>query len=113
MNCNKRNRRGLNTIFEYYDCDNCKYHLEDESIVIGNDEIRIYYMSNDCILDKDKKFINNAKGRVLIKDIISDGIKNKDSKNIFLWLDRRDDLHLYYDIFTYFIDNNYHIFIVI
>ncbi len=112
MYCAKKEKRNLFGILKEYDCRNCPYFLNDEEIKIGYKSIKIYYLVNECIYNK-KEIIYNKKSKLIFKDIYIDQTINRNDNNIFLWLDKNDKLNRYYDIFNYFLNNNYNIFIII
>ena len=112
MYCVKRKRREIDDLLNLIDCGNCKYFLNDEEIKIGNKSIKIFYLINECIYNK-KEIIYNKKSRLIFKDIYIDQTIKGNDHNIFLWLDKNDKLNRYYDIFNYFLNNNYNIFIII
>lgn len=110
--CKKKERRSLINLFKVFDCDNCKYLLEDEIIKIGYQIIQVYYLKQMCIFDnKDIFYKDSERIRIIFKEIIFSVIKKE--KNIFLWLEVDDDLSRYYDEMEYFLNNGYNIIIII
>ena len=112
MYCVKKEKRNLDNLLKNFECSNCPYFLNDEEIKIGNKSIKIYYLINECIYNK-KEIIYNKKSRLIFKDIYIDQVINKNDKNIFLWLDKKDTFYRYYNIFNHLLNEGYNLFIII
>ena len=113
MYCVKRNRRTFLNFFEVYDCFNCPNYLEDEVIKIGLKSIKIYYLVNGCKFNNYNVIGNNSKTKILFKDIYIDLIKNPRGKNIFLWLNKNDNLSNYYSDINFLLNNELNVYIII
>ncbi|HEY8395157.1 MAG TPA: hypothetical protein VIK96_00090 [Bacilli bacterium] len=72
MNCKKK--RTFFNLFQIYDCGNCFYQKEDEFFFIGNTNISIYYLFQDCPhLEIDKEylyFFSKKLKRILLDAVI-------------------------------------------
>lgn len=108
--CPKKEKRNIYNIFKEYSCYECKYRTRDEIIKIGYKTIHIYYLSK-CDINY-YKGLDIRRSKILFKDIILDSF-NKDSNNIFLWLDNEDDFSNYFDLFNALIIADYNIHIII
>lgn len=113
MYCIKKERRNVFTLLKEYDCKNCPNFLNDEIIKIGNNTIKIFYLINECKFNNHNVVGNNLKVNLIFKDIYIDYIKDFRSKNIFLWLNKSDNLNKYYLELNYFLNNDFNVYIII
>lgn len=99
MKCNLK--RSIFTLFEVFNCENCKYKQNDEFIYIGRNVIGIYYLFDDCLnLEMDKELLigDSSKLKLLLRDAIIN------QEEIFLCLLEDFKLSFYYDEFEKILD---------
>ena len=110
MRCEKKISRTVFDIFKEYSCKGCKYNVFIDEIKIGYKSIYVYYRGS-CKM-KYEKSLMIKRTKLLFKDIIVDSF-NRNSNNIFLWLNVNDDLSKYYDDLEGFMSCGYNIHIIV
>ena len=100
MKCN--HKRTIFDLFSVYTCEGCKHQRKDELIIIGNQLIAIYYLSDNCphVETNDDYFlIGSNKLRLLLKDAIVY------HNQIMLFFFEEFKLEKYYDLFEKIMDD--------
>lgn len=100
-------KRTIFNFWEYLSCDKCKYKLDDEEIIIGNNKIYIYNIKICCkeSIDNDNLFLKNKKVKIFLKDcvinqnkiiflILEDFSLEKNIKWIEGFLEENIDIHI-------------------
>ncbi|MDD4389080.1 MAG: hypothetical protein PHV87_07740 [Bacilli bacterium] len=100
MKCNRK--RTVFDLLSVYTCEGCKHQRKDELIVIGNQVIAIYYLSDNCphlSTDNDYLVLESKKLSLLFKDAI---IYNK---QIMFFFFEEFKLEKHYELFEKIMDD--------
>ncbi|HHU55341.1 MAG TPA: hypothetical protein GXZ48_01430 [Acholeplasmataceae bacterium] len=109
MNCIKKEKRNLFSLFTIYDCNRCIYFRKDETIIIGRHAIQIYSITPGCWLESinDEYFMFN---KMLAKLLLEFSVNQEN--NLFLWFDGFLNIDNHGEIFSSFLNIGYNIHII-